>query len=177
MDQRTLAGLGNIHVSESLFRARIDPQRPGVSMTREEVERLADCIVDSLRSTLSEEDGPEPITYVEEGGENVFSSTIAKGSPVRTAAPPSAASCKAAAAPSTVRHASRRGASVRCGGRGPRGALPAPTWPASRRSRGRPSAGSTPWAAAARLRARARAGRERALCLPSFRAVPNLTGC
>ncbi len=52
MDQRTLAGLGNIHVSESLFRARIDPQRPGVSMTREEVERLADCIVDSLRSTL-----------------------------------------------------------------------------------------------------------------------------
>ncbi|HEY5677424.1 MAG TPA: bifunctional DNA-formamidopyrimidine glycosylase/DNA-(apurinic or apyrimidinic site) lyase [Myxococcales bacterium] len=72
MDQRTLAGLGNIHVSESLFRARIDPQRPGVSMTREEVDRLADCIVDSLRSTLSEEDGPEPITYVEEGGENVF---------------------------------------------------------------------------------------------------------
>jgi formamidopyrimidine-DNA glycosylase len=72
MDQRTLAGLGNIHVSESLFRARIDPQRPGLSITREEVERLSDCIVDSLRSTLSEEDGPEPITYVEEGGENVF---------------------------------------------------------------------------------------------------------
>jgi hypothetical protein len=72
MDQRTLAGLGNIHVSESLFRARLDPQRPGVSITRQEVERLADCIVDSLRSTLSEEDGPEPITYVEEGGANVF---------------------------------------------------------------------------------------------------------
>src|SRR4051812_44717747 len=32
MDQRTLAGLGNIHVSESLHRAGIDPQRPGASM-------------------------------------------------------------------------------------------------------------------------------------------------
>lgn len=72
MDQRTLAGLGNIHVSESLFRARIDPQRPGLSIGREEVDRLADSIVASLRSTLSEEDSPDPITYVEEGGENVF---------------------------------------------------------------------------------------------------------
>jgi formamidopyrimidine-DNA glycosylase len=72
MDQRTLSGLGNIQVSESLHRARIDPQRPALSMTREETERLADAIGDSLRATLREEDSPEPITYVEEGGENVF---------------------------------------------------------------------------------------------------------
>src|SRR5712664_648560 len=72
MDQRTLSGLGNIQVSESLHRAGIDPQRPALSMTREETERLADAIGDSLRATLREEDSPEPITYVEEGGENVF---------------------------------------------------------------------------------------------------------
>jgi hypothetical protein len=41
-------------------------------MTREETERLAHAIGDSLRATLREEDSPEPITYVEEGGENVF---------------------------------------------------------------------------------------------------------
>lgn len=72
MDQRTLAGLGNIQVSESLYRARIDPRRPAVSMTREETERLATAIGESLRATLRDEDSPEPITYVEEGGENVF---------------------------------------------------------------------------------------------------------
>jgi formamidopyrimidine-DNA glycosylase len=84
MDQRTLAGLGNIHVSESLFRAGIDPERPGLSIAREDVERLADSIVASLRSTLSEEDGPEPITYVEEGGENVFLVYDRKGQPCPT---------------------------------------------------------------------------------------------
>jgi formamidopyrimidine-DNA glycosylase len=72
MDQRTLAGLGNIQVSESLHRAHIDPQRPALSLTREETQRLAQAIVDSLRATLADEDSPEPITYVEEGGENVF---------------------------------------------------------------------------------------------------------
>ena len=72
MDQRTLAGLGNIQVSESLHRAKIDPQRPAASMTREETERLAQAIGASLRATLDGEDSPEPITYVEEGGENVF---------------------------------------------------------------------------------------------------------
>jgi len=72
MDQRTLAGLGNIQVSESLHRAKIDPQRPAASMTREETQRLADAIGESLRATLVDEDSPEPITYVEEGGENVF---------------------------------------------------------------------------------------------------------
>jgi formamidopyrimidine-DNA glycosylase len=72
MDQRTLAGLGNIQVSESLHRAKLDPQRPGTSLSREEVERLAQAIGESLRATLGHEDSPEPITYVEEGGENRF---------------------------------------------------------------------------------------------------------
>src|SRR2546430_5802721 len=72
MDQRTLAGLGNIQVSESLHRAGIDPRRPAHSMIHEETERLAQAIGAALRATLTDEDSPEPITYVEEGGEDVF---------------------------------------------------------------------------------------------------------
>jgi formamidopyrimidine-DNA glycosylase len=72
MDQRTLAGLGNIQVSEALHRARLHPERLGVSLSREEAERLSRAIADSLRATLQGEDGDEPITYVEEGGENIF---------------------------------------------------------------------------------------------------------
>ena len=72
MDQRTLAGLGNIHVSESLFRARLDPRRPGTTMTPKDSARLAGAIRDSLRAALANEDSDEPITYVEEGGENLF---------------------------------------------------------------------------------------------------------
>src|SRR5258706_9241818 len=49
MDQRTLAGLGNIHVSEALHRARLDPRQPGSTMTRAETDRLADGIREGLR--------------------------------------------------------------------------------------------------------------------------------
>ena len=73
MDQRTLAGLGNIHVGEALHRAGIDPRRPGTSMTPADTDKLADAIRTSLRYALSEEEsGDEPITYVEEGGRNPF---------------------------------------------------------------------------------------------------------
>ncbi len=88
MDQRTLAGLGNIQVSESLHRAHIDPQRPALSLTREESERLADAILESLRATLADEDSPEPITYVEEGGENVFLVYDREGQPCTTCRTP-----------------------------------------------------------------------------------------
>jgi len=72
MDQRTLAGLGNIHVSESLHRAKLHPERPGTSLSMDEAQILAKAIGDSLRFALEQEDSPEPITYVEEGGENRF---------------------------------------------------------------------------------------------------------
>ncbi|HEY2031742.1 MAG TPA: bifunctional DNA-formamidopyrimidine glycosylase/DNA-(apurinic or apyrimidinic site) lyase [Myxococcales bacterium] len=72
MDQRTLAGLGNIHVSESLHRAKLNPERLGTSLSRDETEILARGIGDSLRFALKQEDSPDPITYVEEGGENHF---------------------------------------------------------------------------------------------------------
>src|SRR3954467_8905621 len=40
LDQRTLAGLGNIYVDEALWRARINPLRPAESIDRTELRRL-----------------------------------------------------------------------------------------------------------------------------------------
>lgn len=44
LDQRRVAGLGNIYACESLHRARIDPRRPGRSLGAAEVERLHGAI-------------------------------------------------------------------------------------------------------------------------------------
>jgi formamidopyrimidine-DNA glycosylase len=88
MDQRTLAGLGNIQVSESLHRAKLHPERLGTSVDDDEVRRLAAAIKESLDATLEDEDSPEPITYVEEGGENVFLVYDRAGQPCRTCRTP-----------------------------------------------------------------------------------------
>ena len=40
LDQRTLAGLGNIYVDEALWRARLSPLRPAASLDRNELRRL-----------------------------------------------------------------------------------------------------------------------------------------
>src|SRR5581483_7979584 len=40
LDQRTLAGMGNIYVDEALWRARINPFRPAASLDRGELRRL-----------------------------------------------------------------------------------------------------------------------------------------
>jgi formamidopyrimidine-DNA glycosylase len=40
LDQRTLAGMGNIYVDEALWRARLHPLRPAESLERDELRRL-----------------------------------------------------------------------------------------------------------------------------------------
>ncbi len=40
LDQRTLAGLGNIYVDEALWRARVNPLRPAETLDRDELRRL-----------------------------------------------------------------------------------------------------------------------------------------
>jgi formamidopyrimidine-DNA glycosylase len=72
MDQRRLAGLGNIHAAEALWRARIHPARPTRSLELPEWNRLATAIRRGLDFALSAEDSEE-ISYVEEPGtENPF---------------------------------------------------------------------------------------------------------
>ncbi len=46
MDQKVLAGIGNIYADEILFRARIHPERPASSLTGAEVDRLHAAIGD-----------------------------------------------------------------------------------------------------------------------------------
>ena len=48
LDQRRIAGLGNIYASEALFRSGISPRRRARSLRREEAERLAGAIHDAL---------------------------------------------------------------------------------------------------------------------------------
>jgi formamidopyrimidine-DNA glycosylase len=44
LDQRIVAGLGNIYVCEALYRAGIHPRRPGGSVSRARLERLVPAI-------------------------------------------------------------------------------------------------------------------------------------
>ena len=44
LDQRIVAGLGNIYVCEALYRARIDPRRPAGRVSRAKLDALSDAI-------------------------------------------------------------------------------------------------------------------------------------
>ena len=52
MEQRKIAGIGNIYANEALWRARIDPSRPAASISLEEAALLRDSIVDVLREAI-----------------------------------------------------------------------------------------------------------------------------
>jgi formamidopyrimidine-DNA glycosylase len=67
LDQSRLAGLGNIHAAEALWRARIHPARPTRSLQPAEWNRLATAVRTTLRFALAAEDAEE-IAYVEEPG-------------------------------------------------------------------------------------------------------------
>jgi formamidopyrimidine-DNA glycosylase len=49
LDQRTVAGLGNIYADEALWHARIHPLRPAGQLTDEEITALRDGIRNALR--------------------------------------------------------------------------------------------------------------------------------
>lgn len=52
LDQRVVAGVGNIYASEALFRARIAPQLPSEQLTREQVVRLRAAIRGTLQDAI-----------------------------------------------------------------------------------------------------------------------------
>src|SRR5438034_906947 len=53
LDQRTVAGLGNIYVDEALWRARLHPQRPAGSLDEAELAELTRAIKDALRTGVA----------------------------------------------------------------------------------------------------------------------------
>ena len=53
MDQRRVAGVGNIYANEALWSAEIDPSRPASSLTGREAECLFDALRDVLRRAIA----------------------------------------------------------------------------------------------------------------------------
>jgi len=53
MDQRAIAGVGNIYANEALWRAGIDPSRVANRVAPEEAGRLRDAIVDVLTESIA----------------------------------------------------------------------------------------------------------------------------
>jgi formamidopyrimidine-DNA glycosylase len=53
LDQKRVAGVGNIYADEALFRARIHPLRPANRLTRTQVAALRDGVLDSLSAGIA----------------------------------------------------------------------------------------------------------------------------
>ena len=68
LDQRLIAGLGNIYVCEALNRARLSPSRPAGSLGRNEASRLARAIRDTLEAAIAA-GGSSLRDYVQASGE------------------------------------------------------------------------------------------------------------
>lgn len=81
LDQSKLAGLGNIHAAEALWRAGIDPRRPCSQVQR--WNALADAIVAQLSETIVAESAGE-LVYVTDGGPNRFAVYGREGEPCPT---------------------------------------------------------------------------------------------
>ncbi|HEU4652264.1 MAG TPA: bifunctional DNA-formamidopyrimidine glycosylase/DNA-(apurinic or apyrimidinic site) lyase, partial [Croceibacterium sp.] len=54
LDQRIVAGLGNIYVCEALFRARIDPRKPAGGVSRAALARLVPAIREVLEQAIGD---------------------------------------------------------------------------------------------------------------------------
>ena len=53
LDQRTLAGIGNIYADEALWRARVHPGRPAGELAPDEVARLTKAVKTALRAGIA----------------------------------------------------------------------------------------------------------------------------
>ena len=53
LDQRTLAGMGNIYADEALWRARVHPLRPAGELDPDEIVRLTKAVKDALRAGVA----------------------------------------------------------------------------------------------------------------------------
>jgi len=53
LDQRTLAGMGNIYADEALWRAGVHPLRPAGDLTTEEIARVTRGVKDALRAGIA----------------------------------------------------------------------------------------------------------------------------
>ena len=68
LDQRIVAGIGNIYASEALFRAGIDPRRAAGKISRPRIEALVQAIRDTLKEAIAA-GGSSLRDYVQPDGE------------------------------------------------------------------------------------------------------------
>ncbi len=68
LDQTVLVGLGNIYVDEALFRAGIHPERKSKALSRKEIERLHEQIIETLTEAV-EMGGSTIRSYVNSQGQ------------------------------------------------------------------------------------------------------------
>ncbi len=54
LDQKVVAGVGNIYADESLFAARLDPRRKASTLTEAQCARLLRCLRDVLRRSIEQ---------------------------------------------------------------------------------------------------------------------------
>ena len=71
MDQRRIAGIGNIHAAEALFLAGIHPERSASGLTREESALLSRSIRRELRAEIARSRS-EKLKYLQQGESNRF---------------------------------------------------------------------------------------------------------
>lgn len=71
MDQKHVAGLGNIHAAEALFLAGIHPERGASSLSRDECSCLARAIRRELRAEIARSRS-ENLRYLQQGADNRF---------------------------------------------------------------------------------------------------------
>ena len=69
LDQNVIAGIGNIYSDEILFAARIHPERPASTLTKEEWNRLASVIPERLAFFI-EKNETTPEEYLETKGQD-----------------------------------------------------------------------------------------------------------
>jgi len=80
MDQRRIAGVGNIQAAEALFLARIHPGREARSLDKREIASLVRSIRQTLESEIERSRSENP-AYLHEGSENDFRVYGRKGEP------------------------------------------------------------------------------------------------
>lgn len=67
LDQKFLAGVGNMYADEALFAARIDPRRTSSSLTKSEIQRLYNAIREALIAGIKY-GGASIVTYYHPDG-------------------------------------------------------------------------------------------------------------
>jgi formamidopyrimidine-DNA glycosylase len=67
LDQRRIAGIGNIYACEALWEARVRPYRPARALTKPAIRRLRHAIIEVLRRAIAMR-GTSVDDYVDAGG-------------------------------------------------------------------------------------------------------------